>query len=371
MPDSSSAIEPVPAGGTADPSNTDVERDYAALHHGALVIDRSSRGRWRFSGARARETVAGLVTNDVVSLEPGRGCYAAALTPKGKIVADVRIFALHDAVLVDASPRAATGWAEIVRKYVNPRVTPYASVAESTGALGVFGPTASAVVSTAMHLGSAALPSLPYAHQEYAQREPATVVARVPDAGPDGFEMFFPADAMGEWIERLRIAGAVIGTTSVLDIARVELGRPEWGPDMDEGTIPQEANLDDLGAISYTKGCYTGQETVARIHFRGHVNRHLRGLQLVSEGSLPPLRATLSDATGTAVGDVRSIVRSPRYGPIALAMVRREVQTGASLIARWETSDSLAAGDVEATVVELPFSEQPIRSDDEKPVTSR
>ena len=140
---------------------------------------------------------------------------------------------------------------------------------------------------------------------------------------------FFPHTAAPDILERIRQAGGVVGSLSALDIARVELGRPEWGADMDEGTIPQEANFDELDAISYTKGCYTGQETVARIHFRGHVNRHLRGLRLTAGGPMPPLRAGLVDAGGVAVGDVRSVVHSPRYGLIALAMIRREVEVGA------------------------------------------
>ena len=132
------------------------------------------------------------------------------------------------------------------------------------------------------------------------------------------------------------------------EIARVEAGRPEWGIDIDDTTIPQEANLDDLDAISYTKGCYTGQETVARVHFRGHVNKHLRGLMF--EGEDPaPRTAALGDSAGKNVGDVRSGVSSPRLGAIALAMVRREVETGATLTATW------AGGSREARLVRLPF----------------
>jgi folate-binding protein YgfZ len=132
------------------------------------------------------------------------------------------------------------------------------------------------------------------------------------------------------------------------DIARVEAGRPEWGIDIDEATIPQEANFDELHAISYTKGCYTGQETVARVHFRGHVNRHLRGLRLATP-DLPPPRTPIADATGKAVGDVRSAALSPRAGPLAVAMVRREVAIGATVTARWE------GGESDAQVVALPF----------------
>jgi folate-binding protein YgfZ len=103
---------------------------------------------------------------------------------------------------------------------------------------------------------------------------------------------------------------------------------------MDDSTLPQEANFDELGAISYTKGCYIGQETVARVHFRGHVNRMLRKLRFVTRPA-PAKGAELVDETGKVIGDIRSVALSPRYGGVALGMVRREVQPGTTLQARW------------------------------------
>jgi folate-binding protein YgfZ len=132
------------------------------------------------------------------------------------------------------------------------------------------------------------------------------------------------------------------------EIARVEAGRPEWGIDIDDSTIPQEANFDELEAISYTKGCYTGQEVVARVHFRGHVNRHLRGLRAASLEA-PPTGAQLADDTGNHVGEVRSSVTSPRLGGIAIGMVRREVVSGTSLMAKWE------GGEQRVDMTMLPF----------------
>src|SRR5207302_6112480 len=128
-------------------------------------------------------------------------------------------------------------------------------------------------------------------------------------------------------------AGARAVGADVVECARIEAGRPQWGIDMDDSTLPQEANLDQLGAISYTKGCYTGQEIVARLHFRGHVNRRLTGLRV--EGATVPARgAELTNLEGAACGDVRSAVVSPRFGPIALGMVRREVDAGAQVTVR-------------------------------------
>src|SRR5688500_20283816 len=116
--------------------------EYSALRSGALLIDRSDRVRIRFGGPRAAELVTGLVTNDVLSLTPGHGQYAAALTPKGKIAADVRIFADSDGLLTDTSARAAGGWRDIVARYVNPRIAPYSDVSYETRDIGVFGANA-------------------------------------------------------------------------------------------------------------------------------------------------------------------------------------------------------------------------------------
>jgi tRNA-modifying protein YgfZ len=357
---SDAAVESPRESHVAEGSPGDVGAEYGVLQGGALVVDRSSRSRWRFLGARARETIAGLVTNDVVGLEAGRGCYAAALTPKGKIVADLRIFALRDALLVDASPRAAVGWDALVRKYINPRVTPYEDSTSAIGDVGVFGPRAAEVIASVVNVTADTLNGLvDFAHADGASDGITITVARVPDAGATGFELFFPPDLRAILVARLKDGGAIVGGPLSLDVARVEAGRPEWGSDMDEGTIPQEANLDDLGAISYTKGCYTGQETVARVHFRGHVNRNLRGLRLDPNGAMPPLHAPLVDSEGKPVGDVRSAVRSPRFGPIALAMVRRELALGGAVVARWEAVDGRPAGETTATVTVLPFFAEP------------
>jgi folate-binding protein YgfZ len=340
----------------------DASAEYAALRTGALLCDQSHRDRWTLSGARAAEMLTGLVTNDVLGLTPGHGHYAATLTPKGKIVADVRVFAVDDgSLLVDVPARAAAGWTAVLRKYLNPRVVPYRDVTTTLRAVGVYGVRARDVLAEVAGVQASALALLaPYAHVTAPIAGVDVRIARVPDLGLDGFQLFVPAEGYDAvWQRCLAMAGVVRGGLSAYDIARVEAGWPEWGVDMDDATLPQEANFDELHAISYTKGCYTGQETVARVHFRGHVNRHLRGLLFDDSGALPP-RATLMDETDKAVGDVRSTVVSPRLGGIAIAMVRREVAIGATLVARVQPSagDSASAAIVEdrmVTVSPLPF----------------
>lgn len=309
--------------------------EYAALRSGALVIDRSDRVRIRFGGAKAAELVTGLVTNDVLSLQPGHGQYAAALTPKGKIAADVRIFADADSLLTDTSARAAANWREIVTKYINPRLAPYRDVSHEARDIGVFGPRARHVVATATGAEPVALGALhPYSHVAADLPAGRMLIIRVAEIEPEGYEIILPVAEERAMRERLLSEGAIPGSQQTWNVARIEAGRPEWGVDMNEATIPQEANFDALDAISYTKGCYTGQETVARVHFRGHVNRFLRKLHFVST-SVPPISAELVDDSGAVVGDVRSVALSPRQGGVAIAMVRREVPTGATLNARW------------------------------------
>jgi tRNA-modifying protein YgfZ len=334
-----------------------VAAEYEALHSRAAVFDRSHRGRLRVKGPRAAEMVTGMVTNDVSSLLPGQGCYAAALTAKGKIVADVRVLVEEDGVLVDAPPRAAAAWAAMVKKFVNPRIAPHQDESASLRDIGIFGASARHVVSELTGVQAPALTALaPYSHVSVTVDGVTLIVVKVPDLDVEGFELILPADAFATFWARATAAGAAPAGLEAWEIARVEAGRPEWGVDVDDNTIPQEANFDALHAISYTKGCYVGQETVARVHFRGHVNKHLRGIRAAG---VEPIRsgATLHDEAGAQVGDVRSAVRSPRLGAIALAMIRREVEPGAALVARWSVEgEETTMLERRVDVAALPFS---------------
>jgi folate-binding protein YgfZ len=309
--------------------------EYSALHNGALFFDRSDRTRIRFSGPKAAELLTGMVTNDVLALVAGEGQYAAALTPKGKIVADLRIFALEDEFLVDTSAGAAPGWKDMVRKYINPRLAPYHDVTSELSDFGVFGRSARAIVARVFGIDDRDLAALPpYGSIARPFGDAKAIIARVPEMDIEGFEIFIPNEAAESLRTAIDSAGVAAGSSDTWEIARIESGRPQWGADMDDSTLPQEANLDELGAISYTKGCYIGQETVARVHFRGHVNRTIRRLRFVTRPA--PLKgAELVDETGKVIGDIRSVALSPRYGGVALGMVRREVQPGTTLQARW------------------------------------
>ena len=328
----------------------DVQVEYDALRSSAIVVDRSHRGRMRFFGDKAGEALTGLVTNDVLAIQPGHGQFGAALSAKGRIVADLRILAMPGSYMVDAAPRAWPGFVAMVKKYVNPRLSGYRDESHAIRDLGVFGPTARRVVARVSGIGEDTLGAMAtYDHVSVAIDDAAVTLMRAPDAGVEGYDLLVPFESFARIWDAVIAAGATPAGLGAWEIARVEAGRPEWGIDVDESTIPQEANFDELDAISYTKGCYIGQEVVARVHFRGHVNRHLRGLRSAAlEG--PPTGAQLIDASGNHVGDIRSSVSSPRLGGIALGMVRREIAPGTSLTAKWEGGE----GRVDVTVI--PFA---------------
>jgi folate-binding protein YgfZ len=198
------------------------------------------------------------------------------------------------------------------------------------GLLSLVGPDARRIA------GAEGLPGAEHANAR-AQLAGRDVVLAVTDTGVDVFCAAADTDAVRD---ALLAAGAVPVGEDAAEVVRVEHGRPRWGVELDESVIPQEAGLNER-AVSFTKGCYVGQETVARLHYRGKPNRHLRGLRLaepVESGT--PLRLGERE-----VGRVGSTVVSPARGPLALALVRREAEPGAAL----------DAGGVAAEVVELPF----------------
>ena len=328
--------------------SSQTERAYHAVHHGAVMANRSDRLRMLFTGDKAAESLTGLVTNDVLSLTVGHGQYAAALTNKGKILADIRIFARHDGLLVDANAAAGAQFAAMVRKFVNPRLAKYQDISQQTGDVGVFGPHALDVIRNVLAGSNVPMELGPFSHVTVKVGDMDLMLARVPDFGIDGYDLFGPRETIDALIPMLVSAGAIEDSVEALRIARIESGRPEWGVDMDDSMLAQEADMDRLDAISFTKGCYTGQETVARVHYRGHVNRLLRGLRF-EDATLPPPESTLTDETGKAVGTVKSNALSPRHGPIGLALLRREVEPGATVRA------GNSGQQLDAKVVALPF----------------
>jgi folate-binding protein YgfZ len=299
-----------------------------------ILVDRSERGKLALTGSEAKAFLHGQVTNDVEGLEPGRGCYAAFLTHKGKMRGDLRVLDAGGELLLDTERATLQELFNLIRHYkVGLDVELHKRTLE-TALLSLIGPAARRIA------GAEGLPETEHANAR-AEIAGAPVVLVVTDVGVDVLTGAEHADAVRA---ALLAAGAVEATEAEAEVLRVERGRPRYGLDLDESVIPQEAGLNER-AVSFTKGCYVGQETVARLYYRGKPNRHLRGLRL----SAPAETGAVLRLGEKEVGRVGSVVVSPGLGPIALALVRREAGPG----------DTLTVGDdqVTAEVAELPFQE--------------
>lgn len=315
---------------TASPQGIDADR---VVREACGLVDRSERGKLAFTGSEAKRFLQGQVTNDVEALTPGSGCYAAILSQKGKMLGDLRILDVGDELLLDTERSALQAIFNVLHRA---RVGFDAELHKRTvqrGLLSLVGPDARRVA------GPAAQALAPAEHAN-APAEidgvPALLVAT--DVGVD---LICDAADTEALVTALTARGAVAVPEEAAEVVRVEYGRPRYGIDLDDMTIPQEAGLNER-AVSFTKGCYVGQETVARLFYKGKPNRHLRGLRL-SAPVEPGTELTRDD--GKVVGRIGSVVRSPAHGPIALGLVRREAEPGTTV----------AAGTATATVVDLPF----------------
>ena len=315
----------------------------------ASLFDRSNRLRLQFSGAKAAESLTGLVTNDVLGLRGGDGLYACALTPKGRVIADVRIVCIAgvdgtvQSFLADANATAGIGFFAMIRKYVNPRLAKYSDVSASMSCLTLGGPGALDVLrqsGTDAAVVDALTTAAPFTHCMTALGDISARLVRVPDLGAEIVVDLYVDHAAADALRAvLTSAGAQPADDVEWQRRRVIAGRPEWGVDMDESTLAQEANMDALHAISYKKGCYTGQETVARVHFRGHVNRTLRGVAYV-DNVAPAIGTPLTAVDSSAVGDARSSAIDHHGTRVGIAMLRREVADGAAL--SWVGEDGVS-----------------------------
>ncbi len=314
----------------------DLASEYRVLTDGCGLIDRSERGKLALTGTERKSFLAGQVTNDIEGLPAGGGCYAAFLTHKGKMLGDLRVLAAEDPgvepeLLLDTERATLQALFDMVRRFKIGYDVELHKRTVQRGLLSLVGPGARATA------GADDLPQDEYAHRagELAGRPVRLIVTDV------GVDVLCDAEDTDAVREALLAAGAEPVSEQAAEILRVERGRPRYGYELDDATIPQEAGLNER-AVSFTKGCYVGQETVARLFYRGKPNRHLRGLRL-SEAAQPGAELRLGERV---VGRLASSLVSPTHGPIALALVRREAAPG----------DTVAVdGGATAQVVELPF----------------
>jgi folate-binding protein YgfZ len=291
--------------------------DYELVTESAGLVDRSDRAKFIVRGSEAADFLQGQVSNDVEALEPSGGCYATVLSHKGKLRTDLRVLRDEDSFWLDTEAIGHAVLEHMLRTYSLGRDVRFEDVTESRALLSLVGPAA---------------------------RERL-------DAAPPAEEHAFVSGQHGPYVATQLGVDVICKPGTSLDVEpvseetaeclRIEAGRPRLGYDMDADTIPQEAGINER-AVSFTKGCYVGQETVARLHYKGKPNRHLRGLRL----SEPAERGTEILLGERVVGRLGSTCVSPRLGPIALALVRREAEPGATV----------QVGGASAEVVDVPFA---------------
>lgn len=338
------------AGSTADepPDPAVVAEGYRRMTTTVGLLDRSASGKLALTGAEARTFLTGQVTADVEALVPGSGTYAALLTPKGKIVADLRIVRTGDPagetdpdadveLLLLCERSGLQALFDHLRRHLVGFDVELHKKTLQLGLLSLIGPRADGI------LGDAATGLPRDEHASVAAEIDGVAVRLVRTAA--GVDVLPAADDAEAVRAALVARGAEPVEDDAAEVLRVEAGRPRLHHEMDDTVMPAEAGIVER-AVSFTKGCYVGQETVARLHWRGRPNRHLRGLRL----DRPVPVGTVIVADGRELGRVTTSVESPALGPIALALVRREVEPDATVVLR-----PAEGGPTSARVVGLPF----------------
>lgn len=334
----------------------DLQTDYRALREAAGVVDRSSRGRITVAGADRRSYLQGLLSNDIAALVEGSGCYATYLTAQGRMIADMRVFDTGRSLLVDVDGTLAESIAARWSQFVFSEDVQISNDSTSTVEMGVYGPASARVVASVIAAEDQAkagsieetLRALPlYANRAWAVQGAQVFVLASDEIGVGGFDLVVPADAHSDILEQLRRSGGISVGNAAVEMCRIEGGRPLFGVDMSEETIPLEAGIENR-AISLTKGCYVGQEVIIRVLHRGHgrVVRKLVGLAL-DPGAVVPAAGEKITGGDREIGSITSAVESPTLGrPIALGYVHRDfVHPGTAVTVEGKV----------ATVRQLPF----------------
>jgi folate-binding protein YgfZ len=327
----------------SDSSDAGVE----SLRAAAVAVDLTGRGALAVSGPDAAELLHGLVTNEVKGLRPGAGCHAALLTPKGRMRAELAVLRLSESeLLLDCDASLAGPLLGILQGYVPFSRSVLEDRTRETGVVHLEGPAAAEI------LLATALPEPGPDHFAHASGSLGGVplrVVRVSRAGEPGFDFRTSPAGGPALLDLLSSRGAAVVSPDVLEAGRIEAGLPRWGAELTETTLPNEAGLERT-AISYTKGCYLGQETVARIRTYGHVNWRLVALLL-------PIGCAAAAGDGVlageeTVGTVTSAVDSARRGErVALAYVKKgHDEPGTALAVA--TKEGAVAGRVAAVPLE-------------------
>jgi len=331
----------------------DVLAEHAALRTSAGVIDLSFRSRLCLTGADRQRFLNGQVTNNVKDLKNGQGCYAALVTAKGKLQSDLNIYCLADELLLDFEPGLSAGIAERFEKFIIADDVQIVDVAPHYGLLSVQGPRAAEAVNK-LGLGFA-IPENPLHFSRVSEASLGDLYCMNHSRGAAaGLDLFVPTDALAAVADKLIAAAKELGGRAcgwqALELVRIEAGIPRFGADMDETNLAPEAGLESR-AISYSKGCYIGQEVIARIRTYGQVAKSLRGLVLPDGLAELPKRGDKLLHGDKEVGFITSAIASPAFQKkIALAYVRREHHEPGTVL-QFRTGEQT----FEAAIVPLPF----------------
>jgi folate-binding protein YgfZ len=290
------------------------------------------------TGADRRTFLHALLTNDVAALAKGSGAYAAYLTPQGRMICDMSLLELGDRLLMGVEGAQAPALAERLDKLIFSEDVQVKDVSHDLDEIGVYGPAAAALIERASGVSVSGLV------REYDNLTAGPhVVARSNELGVEGFVVMVPrSDRDASW-SALAGAGVVAGVEATFETLRVEAGRPRFGIDMDNETIPLEAGIEDR-AISFTKGCYIGQEVIVRVMHRGHGRVVRRLVRLTIDDERVPSRGDTIQADGKEVGAITSAVMSPREGkPLALGYVHRDHSAPGTQLAVHQSRARVAA----------------------------
>jgi folate-binding protein YgfZ len=321
---------------------------YDAARHRAAFLDRSQRGRIVVSGSERASYLQGLMTNDIVALKAGEGCYSAYLTAQGRMIADLHVYELGDVILLMMTGGAKDAVLAKLDQFIFSEDVQLGDVTATFAQMAVVGPDAARVVASIVGgIAEEALRGMPVhgnARGEWSGA--AAIVTRIADTGEAGFDLYVERAQADALKAALAAAGAVALDEATAEAVRIESGMPLFGRDMDEETIPLEAGIESR-AISFTKGCYVGQEVIIRVLHRGHgrVARKLVGLTL--DGDMVPDAGATIRSGDREIGQITSAAASPALKrPIALGYVHRDFL---------EPETKVSVGDQAATVTALPF----------------
>lgn len=327
--------------------------EYRAVREGVGLFDLSHRGLFQFTGPDRLPFLQGMLSNDLRGLKTFDGQYAALLTQQGKVVADVRVLCAMNSFYLDFWEYLRERILAHLNRYLIADEVEIADRSDEYAMLSLQGPQSKALLLRLVKEDD--LPHRPFGHAMIHLDGSAVCVVAAGDTGEPGFDLIIPRTDLDKIARRLSQAGSSFSLRWVgaeaHEILRVEAGVPLYGVDFNEDNLLLETGLDQ--AVSFTKGCYLGQEVIERIRSRGHVNRKLSGIVL--EGETPAKPGSPIEANGKAAGTITSSVISPRLSrPIALGYVGREFWTaGTPIMVRSGTDET------RGTVAALPFIPSP------------